>query len=128
MPFKKNHDLSLLILRLVAGGFMLTHGIPKLMKLFAGGEIMFPDPIGVGATASLILAVFSEVICAGALVIGFKTRLAAIPLAITIFVAAFIVHLDDPFGKKEMALLYLAMYVVLMIGGGGKYSLGIKKS
>lgn len=38
-------------------------------------------------------------------------------------VAAFIQHGDDPFGKKEMALLYLLVYVALLVLGGGKYSI-----
>lgn len=116
------HDFSLLTLRLAAGGLMLIHGLPKLMKFFSHGEIQFADPIGIGATPSLVLAVFSEVLCSLALMIGYKTRLFAIPLAITMIVAAFIVHANDPWGVKEKAILYLVMYISLILGGSGKYS------
>lgn len=101
---------------------MLTHGIPKMMKLFAGGEIQFADPIGLGAAASLILTVFAEVICAALIVVGFKTRWATIPLIITMIVATFVVHADDPFGKKEFALLYAVGYLAISLLGAGKYS------
>jgi putative oxidoreductase len=37
-------------------------------------------------------------------------------------VAAFIAHGDDPFGKKEMALLYIVVYVFLLFAGSGKFS------
>jgi putative oxidoreductase len=46
----------------------------------------------------------------------------AIPLAITMIVAAFIVHADDPFGKKELALLYLSGCLTLIFTGAGKFS------
>ncbi len=57
------------------------------------------------------------------ILIGFGTRLAAIPLIITMAVAAFLIHSADPFGKQEMAILYLVVYVVLLIAGSGRYSL-----
>src|SRR5690606_7023717 len=62
--YSKNIDLSLLILRLAGGGFMLTHGIGKFFKLFGNEPIQFADPLGVGITASLALTVFAEVFCA----------------------------------------------------------------
>jgi len=105
---------------------MLSHGIPKLMKLFAGGAIQFPDPLGVGATTSLILTVFAEVICAALIVVGYKTKWASIPLVITMLVAAFIVHGADPWGKKEFALLYAIGYIAIGMLGAGKYSLDRK--
>lgn len=37
-------------------------------------------------------------------------------------VAVFVVHLDHDFGKKELGLFYLISYLVLLISGGGKYS------
>jgi len=115
-------DLGLLVLRIISGGFMLAHGVPKLMKLFAGGEIKFANPFGIGAGPSLALTEFAEVLCAGLILIGLKTRIATIPLIITMLVAAFMIHGADPFGKKELALIYLGMYTVLLMMGSGKYS------
>ena len=97
-----------------------------MMKLFAGGEIQFADPIGLGATASLVLTVFAEVICAAAILVGFKTKWASIPLIFTMLVAAFVVHADDPFGKKEFALLYAVGYLAISLLGAGKYSIDRK--
>ncbi len=116
-------DLSLLLLRICFGGLMLVnHGMGKFYKLFGDDPIKFGDPLGIGMEASLGLAVFAEVLCAGLLVIGLFTRLAAVPLVITMFVAAFIVHGGDPLKKMEMALLYLVPYMVLMFSGAGRYS------
>ncbi len=101
---------------------MLTHGYPKLQRLLSG-EMRFGDPLGLGPEVSLVLAVFAEFVCAILIVLGLGTRLAAIPLIVTMSVAAFIAHGGDPFGRKEMALLYLVLYVVLLITGSGKFSL-----
>lgn len=118
----KNADMALLVMRIIGGGFMLAHGIPKLMKLFGGGEIQFANPFGIGAGPSLALTVFAEVLCAALVLIGLKTRLATIPLIITMLVAAFMIHGADPFGKKELALMYLGVYTALLMLGSGKYS------
>lgn len=122
---KATHHIGLLILRLGFGGLMLTHGIPKLMKLLQG-NLEFSDPLGIGALPSLILTVIGEVICPLLIIIGYKTRLAAIPAAITMAVAAFIVHGADPVGTKEKALLYLFAYVIIALTGPGKYSVDRK--
>ena len=114
-------NLATLILRLTAGGFMLTHGVPKLQRLLSG-EFQFGDPIGLGPEVSLILAVFAEFLCSVLLILGLGTRLATIPLMVTMAVAAFVAHGADPFGRKELALFYLATYFVIFLLGGGKYS------
>ncbi|MFB9057968.1 DoxX family protein [Mariniflexile ostreae] len=121
--YSKNIDFSLLILRIASGLLMLTHGIGKVAPLFGSDPIQFPDPIGLGATTSLALAVFSEVVCAAFLILGFATRLAVIPLLITMLVATFIIHIPDPFVKQELPLLYASIYLVILIAGAGKYSM-----
>jgi putative oxidoreductase len=88
----------------------------------AGGEIRFADPFGLGVTLSLFLVVFAEFFCSILIGFGIGTRLATLPLIITMFVAAFIAHGPDPFGKKELALLYLVIYIFLLVAGSGKYS------
>lgn len=117
-------DLSMLVLRVVFGVSMFyLHGLSKWNKLFAGGEIKFADPFGIGATLSLGLSVFAEVICSILLILGLLTRLALVPLIVTMVVAVFIVHGNDSFSVQEKAILYLAAYLVIFIQGSGKYSL-----
>ncbi len=120
--YGKNIDLSLLLLRIAAGGFMLSHGYGKMVKLF-NGTFEFADPIGLGVALSLVLTVFSEVLCALFIVLGILPRFAAIPLIITMVVIVFVVHASDGFGKQELPLFYLISYVVILLLGGGKYSL-----
>jgi putative oxidoreductase len=115
-------DTASLILRLMLGVFMLTHGYPKLQQLLSGNT-QFADPIGIGATASLYLTVFAEFFCSLLLIFGLCTRPALISLMITMGVAAFAVHANDPFGDKEHSLMYLLPYFALFLLGAGKYSL-----
>ena len=116
-------NILVLILRIAVAAFMLTHGLPKLSRLLEGGEIQFGDPIGLGPALSLILVVFAEFLCSILVGIGLGTRLAAIPLMITMIVAGFVAHSADPFGRKEIALLYLLFYITLFVLGSGKYSI-----
>ena len=119
---EKYLDILVLVLRICLAAFMLTHGAPKLSKLLAGGEIQFGDPLGLGPALSLGLAVFAEFFCSLLIGIGLATRLATIPLMITMLVAAFISHGPDPFRQKEMALLYFLFYLALLVIGSRKYS------
>jgi putative oxidoreductase len=115
-------DILILFVRLSVAVFMLTHGGPKLSKLLAGGEIQFGDPLGLGPALSLALVVFAEFFCSLLIGVGLGTRLAVIPLMITMLVAAFISHGPDPFRQKEMALLYFLIYLSLLVIGSRKYS------
>jgi len=70
------------------------------------------------------LVVFAEVACSALLIVGFLTRFAALTLAITMGVAFFIQHRSSFVGEGsgELAFLYLAGYVTLFFGGGGKFA------
>lgn len=114
-------DVGLLILRVAVSAMMLNHGWGKLANFGAMAE-GFSDPLGVGPTASLTLTVFAEFFCAIFVMAGFATRAAALPLLITMLVAVVIVHSDDPFSKKEFALLYAVPFLVLMLTGPGRWS------
>ncbi|HKG06775.1 MAG TPA: DoxX family protein [Pedobacter sp.] len=113
----------LLILRVAISAFMLVHGYQKLQWILAGGDIQFGDPIGIGAALSLYLTVFAEFFCSVFLLFGLATRLAVIPLIITMLVAVLIVHAADGFDKKELPLHFLVVYLFLLVSGPGKYSL-----
>ncbi|QYJ69448.1 DoxX family protein [Flavobacterium litorale] len=116
------YDIGILLLRITVGCFMMTHGLHKLDMLMEGGVIKFADPIGIGAKPSLILTVFAELVCSFLIVMGFAIRLAALPLIVTMLVIIFVVHAKDGFTHKELPALYLAIYVLLLIVGSGRFS------
>ena len=118
-------NIGLALLRIVPSILLLTHGIPKFQKLISG-NFEFGDPIGIGATPSLFLAVIGEFVCPILIIIGFKTRWMAVPPAITMLVAGFIVLAADPFGKKEKAFLFLTFFIAIIILGPGKFSIDKK--
>jgi len=113
---------ALLLLRIVVSVSMLSHGAPKLVNLFLG-DFNFPDPIGLGSELSLVLATFAEFFCSIFILAGYRSRLAAIPLIITMLVALLIVHGNDSVLDHINILLYLFTYAILLHLGGGKYTL-----
>lgn len=121
-PMHLSIDVAVLILRVALSILMLTHGYPKLLKALSG-SFSFGDPIGIGQELSLILTIFAEFVCSLLLIVGLFSRPALFFLAFTMFVAAFIVHIDDGIGKMEKALLYFFAYVSLFIIGPGRLSL-----
>lgn len=115
-------SLGLLILRVGAGGMMAWgHGWGKLTGFAAMSE-KFVDPFGIGAKATLGLVIGAELVCAALVVLGLATRIATIPLIITMSFAAFVAHASDPFDVKEKALLYLTAFVALLLTGPGRFS------
>lgn len=82
-------DLAALVLRLGFGFFIVFgHGLGKLQMLLGGGEIMFPGLFGLSPTISLVLAVGAEFFAGLLVMLGFKTRLASLPVIFTMAVAA----------------------------------------
>jgi putative oxidoreductase len=116
---------SAFILRVFAAFFMFYgHGYGKLMKVL-NGDFQFLDPIGIGPEASLILAVFAEVVCALFILVGFWTRLASLILVINMAVAVLFYHIPagDAFAGMEPALYYMFTFLVIFLLGPGKFSL-----
>ena len=61
----------LLIARIVFGILLMNHGIQKWTN-FQELSAVFPDPLGVGSPLSLGLAIFGELACSMAFIIGYQ--------------------------------------------------------
>ena len=115
-------NVGLLVGRVAIGLLMLVgHGYPKLLE-FSAKAATFPDPLGIGSGLSLGLAVFAEFFCAILIIIGAATRLAAIPLVVTMLVAGLIFHSADPWSTQEKAIVYAVPFLMLVFTGPGKLS------
>lgn len=130
-------DTTAFILRLAAGLIFLPHGWAKVFG--AGGPAAFAqDMPSYGLPAFLgYAAAYSELICAVLLIAGLLTRLDALLLGCTMFVATFVVQLPDALrdpqggGNKlfaalhgiELPLAMLAICLALMLLGAGRFSL-----
>ncbi len=115
-------SLLILALRIVFGILLMSHGVQKWANFSAMSD-SFPDPLGIGSQLSLILAIFGEMVCSIAFIFGFLYRLAMIPMIFTMCMAFFVIHANAPFATKELAFVYLAVFILLYITGPGKYSL-----
>ena len=115
-------SLFLLALRILIGVLLLSHGIQKWTN-FSAMSGSFPDTMGVGRKMSLGLAFFGEVFCSVGFIFGAFYRLAMIPMIFTMGMAFFVIHGNDPFAVKELAFIYLVVFVLMYITGPGKFSI-----
>ena len=114
-------DVGLLILRVFAGlSLAAAHGLGKLPpspEFMSGVERLgFP---GEAAWLSGVVEVFGGL----ALAAGLATRPVAFLIACNVSVAGFLRHAPDPYGRKELAFLFLAVAIMFMLVGAGRFSL-----
>lgn len=118
----KTLSFGLLLFRLCLGGLMIAnHGWMKIVNL----EVLktqFYDFLGLGSQISLILAITVEILCSILLIFGLYTRVALIPLIVTMLVAIG-THGWQIFGEAELGFLYLIGFVFLLIVGPGDNSI-----
>ncbi len=114
-------NFAIFVLRVGLGVLMMMHGYEKLTH-FTEIQPKFLNFIGLGQSASLAMVIFAEFFCSLFLILGLFTRLACIPLIITMAVALFQVHHSDIFKTGEPASLFLLGYIVLIFLGAGRVS------
>ena len=66
-------SLFLLAVRIIFGILLMNHGIQKWSN-FQELSTAFPDPIGLGSSISLGLAIFGELVCSMGFIFGFLYR------------------------------------------------------
>jgi putative oxidoreductase len=129
-------DISGLVLRVTLGVVMFPHGAQKVLGWFGGYGLsgtmgFFTDKLGIPAVFA-VLAIAAEFLGALGLIVGLLTRVAAFGIACVMVVATLMLHLQHGFfmnwaGKQqgegfEYHVLVLGMTLVLMIKGGGLWS------
>ena len=117
-----NKDYFYFVFRVFVGLLFLQHGLQKIFGMFGG----------VGGNTVPLMSLFGaagliELIAGIAIALGLFTRLAAVVSAIEMLVAYFMVHAPNGLiplvNQGELALLYVASFLVLMAYGAGKWSL-----
>lgn len=114
-------DLGILLLRLVFGGLFTWHGYDALQHydLYLS---MSKSTIGLDAKLEFNLVVFSQFIGGILIVLGLLTRFAVIPIFVTMSVAFFVAHKNDPFFQKELPFAYWLFCLVIFVLGSGRFS------
>lgn len=130
---KKNNDFGLLILRITIGFLMLLHGISKFKGGldFISGMLVEKGLPGFFAYGVIIGEFLAPIL----IIIGFRTRIAALILAFNCLVAVLMAHSQDIFkisdhGGWELELLGLYFFtaIALFFTGGGKFSISKKNN
>jgi|SRR5580692_4958491 putative oxidoreductase len=115
-------NLGALVLRVAFGLLLLIdHGLGKITH-FSDYEYTFYNFLNIGHRWSLVLCIFAEVVCAGLLALGLFTRLAALVLVVNFSVASFMALKGQTLEHREVALVFLAAFLTLLLTGPGKYS------
>lgn len=123
----KNNDLGLLLIRLALGFLMLLHGIAKLTH---GVDFLGDIFKNLGLPSFFAYSVYiGEVIAPVLIIIGYRTRLAALVFAFTMVVAVGMAHASDIFKLSEtggwaleLQGLYFFGAITLFFTGAGKYA------
>jgi len=123
-------SVGLLLLRLFVGFGLAAHGFTKFFGEHGiAGFAGFLKSLGVPSPETMAYVSAGTELVGGVLVaIGLLTRLAAVPLAFNMFVAAFTAHRASYFitntpPKMEYTLNLDAVFLALMFTGPGRYSL-----
>ena len=116
-------NAGLTLLRIFAGAALaLSHGIGKMPPsdkfIESTDNLGFPLPSFFAWAAAL-----SEFLGGAFLALGFLTRPASFFIICTMLTAVFGAHLNDPFQKKELALMYLFIALCFLLKGAGDWSL-----
>ncbi len=119
-----NTNFLYFIFRVFAGLLFLQHGLQKLFGTF-GGVAGNGQPVELFSLFGL--AGLIEFIAGISIAVGLFTRLAAFISAIEMVVAYFIMHVPNGLipllNQGELALLYFASFLVLMMYGAKKWGI-----
>lgn len=110
------------VLRVLVGVMMIYHGMPKVFNGTAG---MAEGLASRGWPLPWLLSVMTAYLEFGGgviLAVGFLTRPIALAMAVLFFIITFVFHGADPFGDKELPMLYFVLSVCIALYGPGRVS------
>lgn len=112
---------ALLFMRLTAGLLLiLVHGLPKVLH-WQTELTLIEDPLGLGASVTLSLAIFAEVLCPILLMLGVYARLACLPVLVVLAISLTLVHPDWSLADGQFAWWMIILFGGLAIAGPGPF-------
>ena len=119
-------DLGLLFLRASGALFLLfVHGLPKLLD-FKAQLLLIEDPFHMGATLTLGMAIFAEVLCPLLILTGVLARMACLPILFLLLVALVVVHSDWSVEQGQFGWLLIIIFTSVLIAGPGRLALNTR--
>ena len=115
-------DWGFLALRLILGAILIVHGLPKIKDLKGTVESFRGMGFRPGMFWGTLVALL-EFVGGIALIVGFLTQIVAGFLVIQFLVILVTVQRKEKFREKEADFLILGALLVLLVVGGGAYSL-----
>ena len=117
---QKNKDYIYFVFRILVGFLFFQHGAQKLLGWFGSkGTVQLFSLMGLAGVIELVGGLL--------IVLGLFTRLTSLITALEILTAYFIAHASKALipimNGGELALLYFASFLVLIIHGAKKWSL-----
>ena len=123
---QRAEDFGLFFLRVSASFFLLwVHGLPKLLDYSAQLNVI-EDPFHLGANATLMLAIFAEVLCPLLIIAGVLVRLACLPILSVLMIALLVVHPQWSLEEGQFGWLLLLLFTSIFIAGPGRLALNVR--
>jgi putative oxidoreductase len=124
------HDLGLLLVRLILGVVLMFHGSQKLFGWFDGigmeGFEKYLESLNIPMPhISAWLSAATEFVGGALIVLGFLTRLVAVPVMVNMLVAVVAAHRHHFAVKNEgmeYALMLCVVALALVFTGAGRFS------
>ncbi|PWM90886.1 MAG: DoxX family protein [Coprobacter sp.] len=116
------NNLSRFFIRCFVGIMMLIHGLAKISHFDILKDTFYPA-LGMSSEMSLIMIILVEVGCSFLLILGFMTRLAAIPLIFSMLVAGYFTFEPLSLATAELPTMYMGIYMYILLAGPGMLSL-----
>ena len=121
-------DSAKFLLRFTVGFLMLFHGIDKILGGITGMEGML---VNAGIPAFVAYGVYvGEVLAPLMLIIGFRVRIAAALIIVTMLFAIGLTSADEIFTLTkhgawaiELKMFYILTSMVIVLQGAGRYSM-----
>ncbi len=116
----RNQDIGLLFLRVSGALFLLwVHGLPKLLH-YSEQLKLIEDPFHLGASITLLLAIFAEVLCPLLIIAGVLVRLACLLILAVLVIALLVVHPEWTLFEGQFGWLLLIIFTSVLIAGPGR--------
>lgn len=125
-------NLARLFMRLFVGVMFIQFGIRQLMY-YNDLCSTFPAVLGMTSSATLVLMIIIELVCSLLIMVGFVTRFAAIPAAISMIIAEWYllkdmlpeVLTDGLYFTQPgyLPVMFLGIFLFILLAGPGKISL-----